>query len=224
LGRTDKFPYSKAPTLPRAYFDAVERAGGVPVLVERAPDPKSLLSHFDALVLTGGPDVDPSRYGQEQHRSVYGVYSAIDDLECELLDAATARSVPVLAICRGFQVLNVARGGKLFQHIPEHPGVRAHGTPGEAGGAWEHEVRLEPRSLVAEIMETTRVVASCHHHQAIDALGDGLSVVGRAADGIVEALELDGAFVLGVQWHPEDTASTDPAQQNLFNALIRKAG
>ena len=223
LGRTDKFPYSKAPTLPRAYFDAVERAGGVPVLVERAPDPKDLLARVDALVLTGGPDVEPARYGQAQHDSVYGIDGAIDEFECELVDAATARSVPVLAICRGIQVLNVARGGTLFQHITEHPGVPAHGTPGEAGGAREHEVRLTPRSLVAEIMDATTVTASCHHHQAIDALGDGLSVVGRAADGIVEVVELDGAFVLAVQWHPEDTAPTDNAQQALFDALIRKA-
>lgn len=223
LGRTDKFPYSKAPTLPRAYFDAVERAGGVPLLVERAPDPKDLLARVDALVLTGGPDVDPARYGQERHPSVYGVDGAIDEFECDLVDAATARSVPVLAICRGIQVLNVARGGTLFQHVPEHPGVPAHGHPGEAGGAREHVVQLERGSLVAEVMEAAHVMASCHHHQAIDALGDGLSVVGRAADGIVEAAELDGAFVLAVQWHPEDTAPTDKAQQRLFDALIRKA-
>jgi putative glutamine amidotransferase len=223
LGRTDRWPYSRAPALPRAYFDAVVRAGGQPVLVDDAPDPKALLARVDALVLTGGPDIDPARYGQSRHASVYGDDAHVDSFECELADIATARSIPTLAICRGFQVLNVARGGTLFQHIPEHPGVPAHGVPGEAGGAREHEVRLDPRSLLAEVMDTTRVVASCHHHQAVDELGDGLAVVGRAADGIVEALELDGAFVLAVQWHPEDTAPTDPAQQRLFDALVRKA-
>jgi gamma-glutamyl-gamma-aminobutyrate hydrolase PuuD len=224
LPRTDRWPYSKAPTLPRAYFDAVVRAGGQPVLVDDAPDPKGLLSRVDALVLTGGADLDPARYGQARHESVYGDNAEVDAFECDLADAATARSVPTLAICRGIQVLNVARGGTLFQHIPEHPGVPAHGRPGEAGGAREHEVRLTAGSRLAEVMDATRVTVSCHHHQAIDALGDGLSVVGRAADGIVEAVELDGAFVLAVQWHPEDTAPTDPAQQRLFDALVRRAG
>ena len=223
LGRTEKWPYTGAPTLPRGYFDAVFRAGGQPVLVTDAADPASLLRRFDALVLTGGADIDPACYGQERHESVYGLDPKADDFECALVDAATARGVPTLAICRGFQVLNVARGGTLFQHIPDDPGVPAHGRPGEAGGARTHPVRLDAGSLLADVMETTEVTASCHHHQAIDALGDGLRVVGRAADGIVEAMELDGAFVLAVQWHPEDTAGDDRAQQRLFDALVRKA-
>jgi putative glutamine amidotransferase len=210
--------------LPRGYFDAVVRAGAVPVLVDDVPDPKAFLARVDALVLTGGPDVDPARYGQAPHDAVYGVDRRADDFECALADAATARSVPTLAICRGFQVLNVTRGGTLFQHLPENPGVPAHGRPGEAGGAREHSVRLDADSLLADVMEATTVTASCHHHQAIDALGDGLRVVGRASDGIVEAMELDGVFVLAVQWHPEDTAADDRQQQRLFDALVRKAG
>ncbi len=224
LGKTDKWPYSKAAALPRAYLDAVIRAGGQPVIVNEAADPKGLLARVDALVLTGGPDVDPARYGQAAHPSVYGVDTVADDFECALADAAVVRSLPVLAICRGIQVLNVARGGALHQHIPDDPGVPAHGEPGVAGGARLHDVALESESLVAEVMDTTRVRASCHHHQAISTLGDGLRVVGRAADGIVEALELDGGFVLAVQWHPEDTAADDPAQQRLFDALVRRAG
>jgi putative glutamine amidotransferase len=223
LGRTDRWPYSRASTLPRPYLDAIVRAGGQPVIVDDAPDPKALLTRVDAMVLTGGPDVDPLLYGQAPDPSVYGVERSVDDFECALAEAATTRSVPTLAICRGIQILNVARGGTLFQHITDAPGVPAHGRPGEAGGAREHDLTIDARSLLAEVMETTRVVASCHHHQAIDALGDGLSVVARAADGIVEAVELDGAFVLAVQWHPEDTAPTDPAQQRLFDALVRKA-
>jgi putative glutamine amidotransferase len=224
LGRTDKWPYSGGAALPYAYLDAVLRAGGTPVIANAAPDPKALLDRVDALVLTGGPDVDPPLYGQTAHPSTYGVHRADDDFECALAEAATVRSLPTLAICRGIQILNVARGGTLYQHIPDDPGVPAHGEPGVAGGARQHDVKLERDSLVAEVMGATTVRASCHHHQAIAELGDGLRVVGRAADGIVEALELDGAFMLAVQWHPEDTAADDPAQQRLFDALVRRAG
>jgi putative glutamine amidotransferase len=224
LGRTDKWPYSRAVALPYAYVEAVLRAGGQPVIVNDARDPKELLTRVDALVLTGGPDVDPQRYHQDAHPSVYGVDAADDDFECALVEAATVRSVPTLAICRGIQVLNVARGGTLYQHIADDPGVAPHGQPGVAGGARQHEVRLDADSLLTEVMDTTTVTASCHHHQALAQLGDGLRVVGRANDRIIEAVELDGAFMLAVQWHPEDTAADDPAQQRLFDALVRKAG
>lgn len=223
LGRTDKWPYSRAAALPRAYLEAIVRAGGQPVIVDDVPDAKELLSRVDALVLTGGPDVDPALYDEEPHPSVYGVQRDVDDFECALADVAVMRSVPTLAICRGIQVLNVARGGTLFQNIPDAPGVPAHGEPGVVGGGRVHQVGLEPGSLLADVMETTRVTASCHHHQALDRLGDGLRVVGRATDGITEAVELDGAFMLAVQWHPEDTAADDREQQRLFDALVRKA-
>ena len=224
LGRTDKWPYSGAAALPRSYADAIARAGGQGVIVNDTRDPKALLARVDALVLTGGPDVDPARYGEAPHASVYGVDAHDDDFECALAEAALIRSVPMLAICRGIQILNVARGGTLHQHIPDDPGVPAHGQPGVAGGARRHQVTLDRDSLLAEVMDATTVTASCHHHQAIATLGDGLRVVGRAADGIVEALEIDGAFLLAVQWHPEDTAADDPAQQRLFDALVRRAG
>jgi gamma-glutamyl-gamma-aminobutyrate hydrolase PuuD len=223
LGRTDRWPYSGAAALPYSYVDAVLRAGGQPIIVNDARDPKQLLARVDALVLTGGPDVDPRRYGEAAHPSVYGVDAAADDFECALAEAALVRSVPTLAICRGIQVLNVARGGTLHQHIADDPGVPLHGRPGEAGGARRHEVVLDRDSLLAEVMATTRVTASCHHHQAIATLGDGLRVVGRAADGIIEGLELDGAFLLAVQWHPEDTAADDRPQQRLFDALVNRA-
>src|SRR6185437_116317 len=113
MGRTEKWPYSGAAALPRAYIDAVVRAGGQPVIVNDARDPKELLARVDALVLTGGPDLDPARYGEAAHPSVYGVDTADDDFECSLTEAALVRSVPTLAICRGIQVLNVARGGTL---------------------------------------------------------------------------------------------------------------
>jgi gamma-glutamyl-gamma-aminobutyrate hydrolase PuuD len=223
LGRTEKWPYSGAAALPYAYLDAVTRAGGQPVIVNDAPDVKELVARVDAIVLTGGPDVDPRLYGQPPHPATYGVDPQADEFECALADVAIARGIPVLAICRGFQVLNVARGGTLHQHIPDDPGVPRHGEPGVAGGARLHDITLDARSLLADVMDATRVTVSCHHHQAIATPGDGLRVVGRAADGIVEAMELDGSFVLAVQWHPEDTADDDPAQQRLFDALVRRA-
>jgi putative glutamine amidotransferase len=222
-GRTEKWPYDRALVSPRAYIDAVFRAGGQPVLVDDAPDPKALLARVDALVLSGGPDIDPKRFGEEPHPAVYGVQDSSDEFEFALADIAVARGMPVLAICRGIQVLNVARGGTLFQHIPENPGVPAHGEPGVAGGARVHEIDLAPESLTAEVCGTTRITVSCHHHQAVDKLGDGLEVVARAADGIIEAIELPGSFVLAVQWHPEDTAPDDPTQQRLFDSLVRRA-
>jgi gamma-glutamyl-gamma-aminobutyrate hydrolase PuuD len=224
LGRTDKWPYSGAAALPYRYVEAVLRAGGTPVIVNDARDPKELMARVDAVVLTGGPDVDPSRYGEAPNPNTYGVDAADDDFECAIAEAALVRSVPTLAICRGIQILNVARGGTLYQHIADDPGVPPHGAPGVAGGARQHEVTLDRDSLVAEVMDATTVTASCHHHQAIAKLGDGLRVVGRAHDGIVEALEIDGAFLLAVQWHPEDTADEDPAQQRLFDGLVRRAG
>ena len=224
LGRTDKWPYSGAAALPYRYVEAVLRAGGTPVIVNDARDPKELLARVDALVLTGGPDVDPARYGETPNPNTYGVDAADDDFECAVAEAALVRSVPTLAICRGIQILNVARGGTLYQHIADDPGVPPHGQPGVAGGARQHEVSLDSDSLLAEVMDATTVTASCHHHQAIAQLGDGLRVVGRAHDGIVEALEIDGAFLLAVQWHPEDTADEDPAQQRLFDGLVRRAG
>jgi gamma-glutamyl-gamma-aminobutyrate hydrolase PuuD len=224
LGRTDRWPYSGAAALPRSYLEALGRAGAQSVIVDDVHDPHAFLRRVDALVLTGGPDVDPSIYGQPAHPSVYGVDRRVDEWECALAEAAIARGVPTLAICRGLQLLNVARGGTLFQHLPEHPGVPPHGEPGVAGGARLHDVALDAGSLLADVMGTTTVTASCHHHQAVDELGEGLRVVGRARDGIVEAMEVDGAFVLAVQWHPEDTAGTDAAQQRLFDALVRRAG
>jgi len=224
LGRTDKWPYSGAAALPYRYVEAVLRAGGTPVIVNDARDPKELLARVDAVVLTGGPDVDPARYGEAPNPNTYGVDIHDDDFECAVAEAALVRSVPTLAICRGIQILNVARGGTLHQHIADDPGVPPHGQPGVAGGAHQHEVTLDRDSLLADVMDATTVTASCHHHQAIAKLGDGLRVVGRAHDGIVEALEIDGAFLLAVQWHPEDTADDDPAQQRLFDGLVRRAG
>jgi putative glutamine amidotransferase len=223
LGRKPKWPYEGALALPRAYLDAVERAGGQPVVVERASDVDELVARIDGVVLTGGPDLDPAAWGEPRHPATYGVDPAADEFELALTRAAIAHEVPILAICRGMQVLNVALGGTLYQHILDDPGVERHGRPGEAGGALQHTVDVEPGSLLAAVTAATRVVASCHHHQAVAKVGDALRVTARAPDGIVEGLEHDDAWMLAVQWHPEDTAATDPEQQRLFDALVARA-
>ncbi len=142
-------------------------------------------------MLTGGPDLDPGVYGQLPHPKTYGVDRDVDDFELPLVHDAIARGIPTLAICRGVQVLNVALGGSLYQHIPDDPGTEPHGRPGEPNGGRLHDVTIDAGSRLATVMGATTVTASCHHHQAIDKVGDGLHVVARAADGIVEALELD---------------------------------
>lgn len=205
------------------YMERVRAGGGWPVLcdpVAMAPDEaRSFVARFDAVLLTGGPDVEPARYGETAHAAVYGTDAIVDEFECALAFAALEREVPLLAVCRGAQVVNVALGGTLWQDIPSDPGVDPHGRPGEAGGELVHTVNVEPGSLLASVLGTTAPVVSCHHHQSIRALGDGLVVSACAADGIVEAIEIPGRALLAVQWHPEDTAATDPANQALFDWL-----
>jgi putative glutamine amidotransferase len=222
LGRhVPKWPHAHAAVSPRRYLDAVRRSGGEPVLLDPAPttgeDADALVARFDALVLSGGPDLDPATYGEAQHAATYGVDRVADDFEFALLRAAIARRLPTLAICRGTQVVDVALGGSLHQHIVETPGVAAHGAPGEPNGELVHDVTVEPGTLLRKVLGADRVRCSCHHHQAVARVGDGLRVSARADDGIVEALELDGVPLLAVQWHPEDTAGEDPVQQRLFD-------
>jgi putative glutamine amidotransferase len=221
-GKVDKWPHPFATVSPRLYLDAVVRAGGRPIVVDPYGDPAGLLDRVDALVLTGGPDIGPGAFGQLPHPKTYGVDVAVDEFELPLARDAIERGTPTLAICRGVQVLNVALGGSLYQHISDDPGTEPHGRPGEPNGGRLHDVTIEAGTRLAAVMDATTVTASCHHHQAIDKVGDGLHVVARADDGIVEALELDRPeqWLLAVQWHPEDTAAADPAQQNLFDALL----
>jgi putative glutamine amidotransferase len=222
LGKIDHWPHSGATVSPRGYLDSLTRAGAWPALIDPIGDPTGLLDRFDALVLTGGADLDPATYGQTPHGKTYGVHRAADDFEIALVRDAIERQLPILAICRGLQVLNVALGGTLHQHIPEHPGVEPHGRPGEPNGGRTQEVNIEAGTLLAKVMGTNRPVATCHHHQSVSELGSDLRVVARADDGIVEGLELvdAGGWLLAVQWHPEDTSATDPANQHLFDALV----
>lgn len=211
----------------RRYLAAIEQAGAIPVVLppEALSDAEAaqLLGRFDALVLMGGPDVAPHFYGQEQHASVYGVNEERDSFEMHLTRAAIAIEMPTLAICRGLQVANVALGGTLIQHLPEADGVfvdhAPDGFPAPPEGVL-HPVAITAGSRLAKAVGGEEVLGASYHHQAIDRLADGFEVVGRAADGVIEAIEHERGWFIATQWHPEDTAPVDVAQQLLFRALI----
>lgn len=212
--------------LPGPYVRALHRARAQEAILAPRPldagEAASMLERFDGLLLIGGADVDPVHYGEEPHPETYGVNRDADRFEMELLRAAMERETPVLAICRGFQVLNVALGGSLDQHITGREGLVGHGVPGVAPEV--HEVNLEPGTWTAKALGSDPVRVSSSHHQALGRLADGLVVTGRAPDGIVEAVERPGAgWLVAVQWHPERTAEEDPAQQGLFDALVEQA-
>ncbi len=197
--------------------------------VEGAPatEPAELLEGADGLLLIGGGDLDPAHYGQPVHPRSYGFNPIRDAMELDLARHALDGDIPVLAICRGCQVVNVARGGTLFQHISDEPGYAddLHGRPHDLEFG-HHPVDVEPGSRLAEAVGRTRI-ADClsAHHQSVDLVGEGLCVTGRSEDGCVEALELEGGerFAVAVQWHPEMTAEADEDQQKLFDALVEAA-
>ncbi|HEY0398791.1 MAG TPA: gamma-glutamyl-gamma-aminobutyrate hydrolase family protein [Acidimicrobiia bacterium] len=209
-----------------AYVDAVSRAGGDPVIVPPVLlDDESAsvrLSRFDGLLLTGGGDIDPALYGQETRPEVAHVNPARDEFEIPLVRAAIDRALPTLCICRGAQVLNVALGGTLHQHIRDREELVAHRNDDGSDGVL-HEVRAQPGSRVMKAMGVERVRTFSHHHQALADVGTGLVPVAWAEDGLLEGVELDEGWVLGLQWHAEATAAADPTQQAIFDALVREA-
>jgi putative glutamine amidotransferase len=193
----------------RHYLSALARAGAVPALLDPSEpvDLTDLLARFDGLLLLGGGDVDPARYGAlEQHPEVGGIDERHDAFELAALRAALDLNLPVLAVCRGCQVLNVAMGGTLRQHVDDHQGH-------------VHPVTLVPGSRTEAAMGVGSPAGWSRHHQVIDRVGDGL-VVTASADGLVEGVERTDGWVVGVQWHPEDSAADDPAQQGLFDAFV----
>ena len=206
--------------VPGTYLDVVGRAGGQPILIPPGHEPEAdldaLCDAIGGLVLIGGGDVSPGRYGQAAEPRTAGTSAERDGLELELLRRAVDGGLPVLAVCRGLQVLNVALGGDLIQHLPDRIGSDAHQPrPGDFGPVM---VTTEPNSRVRQLCgERTEV--QCSHHQAIDHLGGGLRVTARSDDGVVEAAELAGdGFVVGVQWHPEESGDV-----RLFEGLVAAA-
>jgi gamma-glutamyl-gamma-aminobutyrate hydrolase PuuD len=199
------------------YVLAVERAGGRPLLVPPSEDAvEETLDALDGLLLSGGEDLDPETYGAAAHEETVGVTPERDRAELALLQGALARDLPVLAVCRGSQVLNVARGGDLVQHLPEVVGHENHKhTPGVFA---DHDVTVAEDSRLGRMLGDRAQVKS-HHHQGYGRIGDGLRVSAWAEDGTVEGLEIPEArFALGVLWHPEE--GRDMA---LFEALVDEA-
>lgn len=207
-----------------AYTDALAEVGLVPLVLPPVSPSMAAASLVDVagLVLTGGEDVDPARFGQTPHPSTGAPHAARDSYELALAHAAWERRIPTLAICRGAQVMNVALGGTLVQDIPsEHPTSINHAQEGRRGER-THDVNIEPDSLLARIVSATAISTNSSHHQSVDRVGRGLHIVASSPDGIVEALEpTDPAWwMVAVQWHPEElTATPEDWDRRLFAAF-----
>ena len=206
------------------YLDAVRAAGGIPVILAPVETEAidALIGRLDAVCLSGGPDLDPSAYGVQPHAELGPTEPEMDRFELELARAAVARGMPVLGICRGMQVLNVALGGTLHQHVPDLGGRLEH-RQGLPSGETSHRVTLARDSRLTKVIGRRYVEVNSFHHQAPHALGRGLSVAGHAPDGVVEAIEVTGRrFTFGVQWHVECLVDR-PEHLALFRGLVRAA-
>jgi putative glutamine amidotransferase len=241
-GEVSSWPTAAAAVVQRLYLEGLWRAGADECVVA----PRHVDVHWahrfvrrvDGVVLVGGGDVDPAHYGEEAHPEVYGVEAESDALELALARAALALNKPLFAICRGMQILNVALGGTLDQHVTGRDGTIEHGDP-RLGHA-EHPVEIEPGSLLSKAVggASTFERAWSFHHQVLGRVADGLIVTGRTADGLVEAVELSDsiagsrggsgagsgatnpAWTLGIQWHPERLAGSDVQNQALFDDFV----
>jgi putative glutamine amidotransferase len=207
------------------YVQAVQQAGALAMMLppdERTiEDPEQVLAVIDGLMLTGGADIDPASYGAQPHAETVDTVPERDAFEIALARAAIERDLPVLGICRGMQLINVARGGTLVQHLPEHLGHQEHRRVLGSFDGSDHEVLLSEGSLAARAAGELAHATKSHHHQGIDRLGEGLLVSGVSIlDQLPEAVELpDRRFVLGVQWHPE----ADPAS-SVIGAFVKATG
>lgn len=209
---------------PHAYVSAIEEAGGAPLLFPSLEvhlgDPGRLLDLVDGLFLPGGRDLDATLYGSEAHPSNDPPLRVRDELEIELTRLARERGMPVLGACRGMQVINVALGGTLEQHLGDRLDLTPHRA--EYGTHTSHPVAIETGTLLGSITHEPEFDISSHHHQGVDRLGEGLVAAATAPDGVVEAIEAtDGGFCLGVQWHPEERL--DPEGIALIRAFVAAA-
>lgn len=207
------------------YLHAIEAAGGVPVVVPplQVDCLDALLERVDGVCLSGGPDLDPESYGERRHSRTGPTERRLDTFELALAQAADARRLPILAVCRGMQLLNVARGGTLHQHLPDVVGERIGHRQSEPGERATHWVTLAPETRLSQILERRRTKVNSFHHQAVATLGTGLSATSWASDGTVESVEaVDRDFVVGVQWHAECLIDRF-GQAALFSAFVRSA-
>jgi putative glutamine amidotransferase len=205
-----------------SYLRAIERAGGVPVAIPPlAPESiTSLVQRLDGLCLSGGPDIHPSAYGAAPHPALGPTWRELDLAEIALARTADRRALPILAICRGAQALNVARRGTLFQHLPDG-GMEIDHRPGDYDADVAHAVEVEPDSLLAEALGTTLLEVPSYHHQAADELGRELRAVAWSPDGVVEGIEaVNRDFVVGIQWHAQTETR---ANGRLFRAFVKAA-
>jgi gamma-glutamyl-gamma-aminobutyrate hydrolase PuuD len=212
--------------LPDRYVAALARAGARTVLLPptSAAPPEEALAPFAGLLLPGGGDIEPERYGAEPHPEVYGTHGERDEAELALARAALDMGIPTMAICRGLQILNVAIGGTLHQHLADVEGMHSHGRP-MAGASVFHQVKVASGTRLAEVSGCETLWCTSHHHQGVDRLGEGLVPTAWSDDGLVEGIEpdADGPWVMAVQWHPEMTAAEDPSQQALFDGFVAHA-
>jgi putative glutamine amidotransferase len=205
------------------YSDSVSDAGGLPILIPRSADVLALVARLDGLVLSGGEDVHPARYGAEPGPHATKHDADRDAFEAALVGAAVESGLPILAICRGVQILNVALGGTLIDHLDTSDGFD-HSSTDESRTVKRHGIVIEPGCMLAaalegEVSDGNSARVNSYHHQAIDRPGDGLSVVARADDGTIEAVEDPHRRILGLQWHPEMHAGVDP----VFTWFIKQA-
>jgi len=212
-----------------AYLRAVEQAGGVPILLAPQLSPaarEALWARLDGLVLTGGGDVEPSRFGEAAHPKTTLVSADRDGLELELVDRALRDDVPMFAICRGLQVLNVALGGTLHQHVPDVFGDKVQHSQPDRRHLATHDVKLQTEhTRIGSIVGVSELRVNSFHHQSVHRLGRDLREVGWAPDNVIEALEHadQRRFVVAVQWHPEDLVGHDAAARALFTAVVDAA-
>ncbi len=213
--------------IPEPYLRAVLGAGAEPVIIPLDVSRRAigrLLNHLDGVLLVGGPDVEPARYGEGQRPECGPTHPERDESEIALIGETLERGLPILGICRGMQVLNVALGGSLYQDLPSDRPHSPIDHRGRERKALVHAVRLEPGSITASVLGGEEVAVNTMHHQAVKDLAPALRAVGWAPDGTLEAVEMPGAeFVIGVQWHPEELVNVVEHAHRLFAAFVAAA-
>ncbi len=206
------------------YVDSVRRAGGIPILLPPGEKEIMALIHcLDGVLLSGGGDIDPDRYNGKQHEQIYKVDHERDQTELDIANEILKQKIPMLAVCRGIQIINILLGGTLHAHIPDEYGEKViHRLPPVV--PTKHSVSVDTDSRLYSILQTSELEIISWHHQAINQLADGLKVVARSPDNVIEAIEMESnKWLVGVQWHPELTSHEDPLQQALFDSLVMNA-